>query len=233
MLMPSTTWPTMDQREETLDRALCEALDRLPRYPAPWALRRRLAARWPDVPASRSRRLGRWALGVVPALGVAVALLLVFSSVREREHAAAARAELVTEAVNDHLRLAGRSTLDIEAPSLHTVRPWFTGRLDFAPVVPFVGHNDLALRGGAIERFLDRTAAAFVYQRRLHTVTLFVLRAEGRGWPPGEPAVTAARGFSVVLWRTGELGDALVSDVSHTELRALADRFRAAPGTSG
>lgn len=223
----------MEQREEVLDRALTDALDRLPRYPAPWALRRRLAARWPTVPAPRPRRLGRWALGVVPALGVAVALLLVFSSVKEREHVAAVRAGLITEAVNDHIRLAGRSALDIEASSLHTVRPWFTGRLDFAPVVPFAGNVDLALRGGAVERFLDRNAAAFVYQRRLHTVTLFVLRAEGRGWPNGEPSVTTSRGFSVVLWRTGELGYALVSDISTTELRALADRFRATPSTSG
>ena len=224
----------MDKHEQTLDRALAEALDRLPRYSAPWALRRRLAARWRIAPvAPRTRRVPRWVVAVVPALGVAVALLLVLASVRERERLDGVRAGLIAEAVTDHLRLVRRPRLDVEAPSLHTVRPWFTGRLDFAPVVPFAGDADLVLRGGAVERFLDRTAAAFVYQRRLHTVTLFVLRADGPAWPTGAPAVATARGFSVILWRTGELGYALVSDVSPEELRTLADRFRAPPGASG
>ena len=219
----------MDQHDETLDQALTEALDRLPRHSAPWALRRRLAASWPDLPVARPRRR-RWILGVVPALGVAVVLVLGIAALRERERLSEARSGLVVEAVNDHIRVLNRASLDVVAPSLHVVRPWFAGRLDFAPVVPFTGDADLALRGGAVERFLDRTAAAFVYQRRLHVVTLFVLRADEPAWPAGEPTAVTERGFSVVLWRTGELGYALVSDVSPVELRALADRFRAPPG---
>jgi anti-sigma factor RsiW len=217
----------MDPHDEALDRALGDALDRLPRYSAPWALHRRLAARWLDARGAARRR--RWPFGVVAALGATAVLVLGVGVWRERERTAEARASLVAEAVNDHLRVLSRSALDIAAPSLHTVRPWFTGRLDFAPVVPFAGDADLTLRGGAIERFLDRTAAAFVYQRRLHVVTLFVLSADGPGWPTGEPTIATGRGFSVVLWRAGELGYALVSDVSPAELRALADRFRAPP----
>ena len=219
----------MDHHDETLDQALTEALDRLPRHSAPWALQRRLAAHWPDLPMARPRRR-RWLLGVVPALGVAVVLLFGIAAIRDRERLSEARSGLVAEAVNDHIRVLSRSSLDVVAPSLHVVRPWFAGRLDFAPVVPFAGDADLTLRGGAVERFLDRTAAAFVYQRRLHGVTLFVLRAEGRAWPTGEPTTVTERGFSVVLWRTGELGYALVSDVSPVELRELAGRFRAPPG---
>ena len=221
----------MDQPEETPDRALAEALDRLPRHAAPWGLQRRLAAQWSGGPvAPRTRRVPAWVLAVVPALGIAVALVLLFAFVRERDRLDGVRAGLIAEAVNDHLRLAARSHLDVEASSLHTVRPWFIGRLDFAPVVPFGGDADLTLRGGAVERFLDQTAAAFVYRRRLHTVTLLVLLADGPAWPTREPAVATLRGFSVVVWRTGELGYALVSDVSPSELRTLADRFRTRPG---
>jgi anti-sigma factor RsiW len=221
----------MGQHDETLDQALAEALDRLPRHSAPWALRRRLATQWSDFPVARPRRR-RWILGVVSALGVAVVLLLGIAAHRDRERLSEARTALVTEAVDDHIRVLSRSSLDVVAPSLHVVRPWFAGRLDFAPVVPFAGDADLTLRGGAIERFLGRTAAAFVYQRRLHVVTLFVLRADGPAWPAGEPTAATARGFTVVLWRTGDLGYALVSDVSPVELRALADLFRAPPSRS-
>jgi anti-sigma factor RsiW len=121
---------------------------------------------------------------------------------------------MTAEAVNDHLRVVERGgTLPVQSPLIHQV-PWFTGRTDFAPVVAFAGHADFPLRGGALERFLDRQAAVFVYGRRLHTISLLVFRADGLPWPPGGARrVSTLRGFNVVLWRAGDLGYTLVSDV--------------------
>jgi hypothetical protein len=43
-------------------------------------------------------------------------------------------AAMVTETVTDHLRvLSTHHPLDIESGGIHQVRPWFAGRLDFAP----------------------------------------------------------------------------------------------------
>ncbi len=116
-------------------------------------------------------------------------------------------------------------TLGIESGGIHQVRPWFAGRLDFAPVVAFEGDAEFPLKGGTVEYFLDRQAAVFVYGHRLHTISLFVFRADGLPWP-GAGLRTAARGFSVVLWRAGDLGYALVSDVDPATLERLAGRFR-------
>jgi len=85
----------------------------------------------------------------------------------------------------------------------------------------------------ALAWFLDRKAAAFVYNLRLHTVTLFVFRAEGLPWPStgweraGERDVyrDGARGFTVVMWRAHGLGYALVSDADPREVLDLAARF--------
>ena len=63
------------------------------------------------------------------------------------------------------------------------MKPWFEGRLDFAPVVAFGGDDDFPLQGGSVAYFVDRKAATFVFKRRLHVVTLFVFRAEGLPWP--------------------------------------------------
>jgi anti-sigma factor RsiW len=127
--------------------------------------------------------------------------------------------------VNDHLRvLDGRRPLDVESGGLHQVKPWFQGRLDFAPVVAFAGDDEFPLKGGAVDYFLDRKAAVFVYGRRLHTVSLVVLRAEGLTWP-ATPQRMSERGFNVVLWRAGDLGYALVSDVDAGELSMLAARL--------
>jgi anti-sigma factor RsiW len=143
-------------------------------------------------------------------------------------------AAMVGEAVADHLRvIQAQRPLEVESGGVHQVRPWFEGRLDFAPVVAFGGDAEVPLRGGALAYFLDRKAAAFVYGLRQHTVTLFVFRAEGLPWPEraleqvGGAAVyhTQQRGFTVVLWRRDGLGYALVSDADPGEVRAISARF--------
>jgi anti-sigma factor RsiW len=148
----------------------------------------------------------------------------------------AERAGLVAEAVNDHLRLlASQHPLDIENGDYHRVKPWFAGRLDFAPEVTFEGDAEFPLKGGAVGYFRDRKAAVFVYARRLHPITLLVFRATGLEWPPrrvstangGTVDAADERGFTVLMWRRGELGYALVSDVDARELRELAGRLGA------
>jgi anti-sigma factor RsiW len=220
-------------RTEAAERALTEILEqRLPQHAAPLALKRRLAAAWPAAVASpKSSWWQRWGRPLVPAMAVAVALLTVVPLYYQQRGARALSTELVTEAVNDHLRvLSSQHPLDIESGDFHQVKPWFEGRLDFAPRVSFLGDAEFPLKGGAVGYFLDRKAAVFVYSRRLHAISLFVFRADGLPWPGRDltpvgnaRAYTAsARGFNAVLWRSGALGYALVSDVDAAELARLA-----------
>ena len=91
---------------------------------------------------------------------------------------------MVREAVNDHLRVvSAQNPLDVRSGGIHQVKPWFEGRLDFAPVVRFAGDDEFPLQGGAVGYFLDRKAAVLVFNRRLHRITLLVFRAEGLPWP--------------------------------------------------
>ena len=86
-----------------------------------------------------------------------------------------------------------------------------------------------AARGAAVERFLDRRAAVFVYGRRLHVVSLLVFRSDGLAWPSGDAGQGAAtpvvRGFNLLVWRRGDLGYALVSDLNVGELMMLQARL--------
>jgi len=139
---------------------------------------------------------------------------------------------MVDEAVNDHLRvLSSLRPLEIESGGLHQVKPWFEGRLDFAPVVSFEGDADFPLKGGAVGYFLDRKAAVLVYAHGLHTISLFVFRAGGLHWPSkdGSAFRTEERGFNVVMWRQGSLGYALVSDVDRRKLTSLAAQLQSIP----
>ena len=220
------------------DAELSRVLGRLPRHDATNALRRTIeGARAPEERRRQARRAA-WlpaAVGVGLAAAAAVAITIGTAGVVRSSDRSDA---MFAEAVNDHLRvLYSEHPIEIESGGIHQVKPWFAGRLDFAPVVPFAGDADFPLRGGSVAYFLDRKAATFVYARRLHTITLFVFRADGLPWPTtgAEPLGRArvwsrtSRGFHELLWRDGDLGYALVSDVAEPDLRDLAQRIVAPP----
>jgi anti-sigma factor (TIGR02949 family) len=225
-------------REAAAEQALTEALDRrLPQFPASPALKRRLAGEWNEAPEPRPAAWARWRWRVLPAAAAALILLtavpLYFAQGLLTGRSGGA-AGMVSEAVNDHVRILQRpQPLDVESRGIHDVKPWFASRLDFAPTVTFAGDEDFPLRGGAVGYFIDRPAAVFVYGRRLHTISLLVFRADGLPWPVGAPEGGGAgpfyrrdtRGFHVILWRAGEIGYALVSDVEAPELLQLASRL--------
>lgn len=222
-------------REAGTEEALTELLEqRLPQHPAPVALKRRLAAQWPSPTLPTPTWWSRWGRSFAPAFAVAVVLVVampLYYYQRAAVSHSSATAGMVAEAVNDHLRiLSSQHPLDVESGGMHQVKPWFEGRLDFAPALGFAGDAEFPLRGGAVGYFLDRKAAVFVFYRRLHAISLVVFRAEGLAWPARDlrplgstqAYTTVSRGFNVVLWRTGELGYALVSDLEAPELTQLA-----------
>jgi anti-sigma factor RsiW len=223
-------------RAERTEHALDELLEqRLPRFAAPATLQRRLGLLLGrPQPARAAPR--RWTRALAPAMAAALALGLG-GLLLQRGASRSGDASLTSELVNDHLRvLASQHPIEIESGGGHQVKPWFEGKLDFAPVVPAPEGGELTLRGGSIGYVFDRKAAVLVYGLRLHVVTLLVFRADGldgsaagdRGLGPARLGERSARGFNVVLWRNGELAYALVSDVNPAELREVAARVAAA-----
>jgi anti-sigma factor RsiW len=207
---------------ERVTTALLE--QRLPRFAAPSALKQRLAATWP-APIARPRP---WKRAFYAAVAVAAALSVGGGTAMLAERNLR-RGELAGEAVNDHLRVLEGAPLAQVTGGLHEVKPWFAGKLDFAPTVVFAGDADFPLEGGAVERFLDRRAAVFVYGRRLHRISLFVVRPEGLDFPTGAPRIDNVRGFSVVLWQAQGQGFALASDLNVPELLDLQRRIASRP----
>jgi anti-sigma factor RsiW len=213
--------------DEELTRLLAE---RLPRHAAPYALRRRLAGSVAEKTGARRRRreLRRRLYATFGAVAAVAAALLLFVFVRPRPPTDFAEAS-----VAEHVRLLARARpVDVESGGLHQVKPWFTGRIDFAPRVAFAGDDEFPLVGGSLAELDGRKAAAFVWKRRLHSITLFVFRADGLKLPRGTTRIgrldvdeQVKRGFDVLEWRDGDLGYCLVSDVSRAELETLAARI--------
>jgi anti-sigma factor RsiW len=215
------------RHEDEADRALSAALEALPPRRAPRDLQRTLQARW--------GRPSRVPMRAIPWLAFAAGVLLAVAAT-STWRAGGSEEILAAEAVNDHLRvLYSQRPLEVESADMHRAKPWFEGRLDFAPTTAFAGDDDFPLQGASVGYFIfiDRKAATFVFKRRLHVITLFVFEAKGLSWPahPSQPvgvvraSLESQRGFHALLWQRGDLGYALVSDLNEGELVTLGAKI--------
>jgi anti-sigma factor RsiW len=188
-----------------------EALGRLvrsaPYYRAPERLRARVTAR-----TSRSifaTRFVPWAAAatLVVAAGIATTVMRVMPS---------ANVAMVDQVVDGHVRsLMAEHLFDVQSTDQHTVKPWFLGKVDFAPPVVDLSSIGFPLVGGRLDYLGGQPVAALVYQRQKHTINVFVSPEKS-----GDPAdvVRSARGFHVHHWVRDGMSFWAVSDLNDVEL---------------
>ena len=113
--------------------------------------------------------------------------------------------------------LVGSHLLDVVSSDQHTVKPWFAGKLDFSPDVRDLAGQGFPLAGARVDFIGGRRAAALVYHRRQHVITVFIVP----GASPGQGAGMTRNGYNLLRWSAGAMNYWAVSDVSVDELRTL------------
>lgn len=129
---------------------------------------------------------------------------------------------LAQEIVSDHVRslqMPGHLT-DVLSSDQHTVKPWFDGKVDFAPPVKDFAGQDFRLYGGRLEYLNSRPVATLIYQRRLHYINLFIWPAEQAG-STGEVAIQR-QGYNLIHWSSSGMNFWAISDLNNVELREFA-----------
>ena len=117
------------------------------------------------------------------------------------------------------LQLPGHLT-DVLSSDQHTVKPWFDGKVDFAPPVKDFASQDFRLYGGRLEYLNKRTVSTLIYQRRLHYINLYI-------WPAGQARssgeVTVQRqGYNLIHWTGSGMNYWVISDLNSVELHEFA-----------
>jgi anti-sigma factor RsiW len=160
---------------------------------------------------------------ITTGLGLAAGILLGFFVAQNFYHQSREQT-LLAQLTDSHVRsLVGTHLTDVISSDQHTVRPWFEGKLDFAPPVEDLSSKGFPLVGGRVEYIDGRAVAALVYERRKHFINLFVWpAAAGNQEAKGEKP---QRGYNIVRWRVAGMNFSAVSEIAEDDLRKFAGAF--------
>src|SRR4029450_8339039 len=105
---------------------------------------------------------------------------------------------IVGAVVDGHVRsLMTDHLFDIRSTDQHTVKPWFLGKLDFAPPVVDLASIGFPPVGVSLDSPRGQPAAALVYQRQQHTINVFISPVSPRSDESGAIEGRTDRGFHV------------------------------------
>ena len=198
------------------------------RYKAPPGLERRIRhmiaqeSRGPTwIDRLRAGVTGWWPMAASFACGllVAVSATTLLDTARKDDG-------FEQQLVSAHVRsLMPNHLMDVVSTDQHTVKPWFTGKLDFSPPVADLADAGFPLVGGRLDYLQGRPVAALVYKRRGHVINVFVM-------PVGDDRARALKpvlqhGFHVAEWQKAGMHAWAVSDLALDELDQFAQLLEA------
>lgn len=130
----------------------------------------------------------------------------------------AADDRLIREVTADHVRsLMVTHLMDVSSSDRHVVKPWFTGKLDFAPSVVDLTDQGFPLIGGRLDYLDDRAVAAVVYKRRDHVINLFIWPITHASFEDSRPVTY--QGYHHLHWSHSGMSFWAVSDLNTRELQ--------------
>jgi anti-sigma factor RsiW len=200
------------------------------RYTAPpelaAAIRRDIGVDTPRRMSAFGLRSARWSplaiaaslmLAVVTSSGVTATYL---SGQAGEDH-------VVQDVIASHIRsLMADHLTDVASSDQHTVKPWFSGRVDMSPPAIDLASAGFPLIGGRLDYVDERPCAALVYRHDKHVINVLVWAgAEGDAKPTES---YSRQGYNLVHFTADNLDYWAVSDLNRAELNQFASRLMVA-----
>ncbi|MGU7770769.1 anti-sigma factor family protein [Burkholderia sp. MR1-5-21] len=206
------------------------------RFRAPDALRARIVA---DLRVHKTvlQRISGWlaprkTIGVpvwAPAGALAVSAFALVWSGAFYLSAPGADVRLRSELVDSHVRSLQASHLtDVVSTDRHTVKPWFDGKIDFAPPVLDLASDGYPLVGGRLDYMNGHAIAVLVYRYKLHPINVYVWPADSAAEPT---RIYVQHGYHLAHWVAAHMNYWVVTDADGRELGGFVERLRTRAGS--
>ena len=195
-------------------------------FRAPAALERRIRS---DV--RRKSLTNRMWLRNWTAAAAAIALIATLSWFTAQKFGTDPQRLLAAEVASAHVRsMMAEHLWDIKSTDQHTVKPWFEGKLDFAPDVRDFKSESFPLEGGRLDYLAGRAVAALVYKHDKHYINLFIWPATG-STEQGE-VLTNHQGYPLIHWVHAGMNYWAISDTSEETIKKFASVVRGGGGAT-
>lgn len=135
--------------------------------------------------------------------------------------------DVASQVVSAHIRaLMSPQSFDVASSDRHTVKPWFAGKLPFAPKVVDLSTQGFPLVGGRIDVIGLEPAASLVYSNGKHLISVMEMpNARAAGTPLSQHV---EHGYQALTWSDGKVTYWVVSDAAAEELKTFVSLFQAA-----
>jgi anti-sigma factor RsiW len=185
----------------------------------PEGLRHRIEAL--SRPAPQRVHIGSWqALAASALIGALIAGSGTYGVLDYQQGNA-----LTDAVVASHIRaMMAPAPTDVLSSDHHTVKPWFDGKLAFAPDVVDLAPQGFPLVGGRIDIVDFQPVPTLVYRANKHLISLTEIPNGARSLAP---ATSDDRGFHAVAWNAGSVRYVAVSDAAPDEVSSFAEAFKA------
>jgi anti-sigma factor RsiW len=202
-------------------RAMSALLRELPAEPAPDLLRARVERELRTIAGQPRERMRQRAYWSALAASVIVALGLGWLGGTLTGQWLGQDGRESDSLIASYLRAAmAEHTVDVASSDRHAVKPWYAGRLDYAPPVHDLTTVGFPLLGGRLDIVDGRKVAVLVYRRNQHKLALSLWPATASG--NSAPRVSERDGFAIAEWRRGGFEFRAVSDVAPAEMTSFA-----------
>jgi anti-sigma factor RsiW len=222
--------PTLRQELTHLSALQNLLQNRATRYQAPAPLAHRAFDRLPlPEPGETPGGIRSWWRTVAIGSSVA-AVALLFWSLGLFVHRGKS-VVTIEEIFSAHVRsLMADHLTDLTSAERHSVKPWLSNRLDFAPPVHELAKEGYPLVGARLDYLGGKPAAAIVYRHRQHVINVFI-------WPSAagdsEPMrASTHRGYNAATFSIGGMTYWIISDLNAVDLRRFSELLQR-PFTDG
>lgn len=181
---------------------------------------------WLDLSRWKMPKLTKgWKQGLAAGTAALVLILIVWGVVWSRR---STRELALAQLLDLHVAtLASSNPVDVVSSDMHTVKPWFGGKLPYSFNLPELNGTSYKLIGGKLIYYKGRPAAQVLFDLRKHVISVFILQEQPGATPKSLGVATARqKGFNEETWGQSGLRYVVMGDTNAADVHALGELER-------